>query len=138
MRPITANATSGSDRRSECESRERLAYFDCLTCCRVGQAAFRRAGPPNIFSGLSGGPALEASLSHPTSSQVRQSNYDSATLSQPEVFLDELDDVAEEDVAEAALSAVDLCSDFGPDATHWQTIFVDIDADVDHGLVFAG
>ena len=37
--------------------------------------ALRRAGPPDIFSGLSGGPALEASLSHPTSSAVRQSNY---------------------------------------------------------------
>ncbi len=51
-------------------------YFDCLTYRRVGQAAFRRASPPDIFSGFSGGPALEASLSHPTSSQVRPSNYE--------------------------------------------------------------
>ncbi|MCX7422842.1 MAG: DUF1801 domain-containing protein [Planctomycetia bacterium] len=33
---------------------------------RVGQAALRRAGPPSSAVNIDGGPALEASLSHPT------------------------------------------------------------------------
>ena len=38
---------------------------------RVGPAALRRAGPPSSAVSIDGGPALEASLSHPTTSLAK-------------------------------------------------------------------
>lgn len=67
-----------------------------------------------------------------------ESRNDSTTVSQPEVFLEEFNDVAEEDVAQAALAAVDLRADLRSDADGRQFCFVDVRMDVNDGLVFAG
>ncbi|MCX7422555.1 MAG: tetratricopeptide repeat protein [Planctomycetia bacterium] len=48
------------------------------SACRVGPAALRRAGPPPDSTNEDGGPALEASLSHPTADHAAEADIESA------------------------------------------------------------
>ncbi len=50
----------------------RIVEWKSMTDSRVGPAALRRAGPPESAANCEGGPALEASLSHPTTTVVQQ------------------------------------------------------------------